>query len=374
MAKQPIKKKDPSELGGKFSALSKYKEKNNLVEVKQKPQEWLVLSEPFQKALEISGLPLGECSCVLGHSNTGKSTLILDAIRACQKQGIVPVIFDLENGIKWKHAKDVGVTVSETVDEETGEIIYGPSDDMIFYDTAALYEQFKCYNHEDGKYESKPKRGNYCIEDVALCIRELLTLQREEDWDFDLFFIIDSIGVGESYMSAVKGKTNNMWYAGAFTTAFNIIGTDLIPSSKNVNSKWTNSMFFVNKVSVETTFSGIKVAKAKGSSYSGDYLRRFAIFLGNQGSGGAKADGITYNGDFYECLRTVNISLIKNHVNEIIRDGKIVSTRKGFISPEDIPAYKDEFKKYLKERLSKKLNTNVDENDFEDTEREVNDN
>ena len=371
MAKQPIKKKTTGELGNKLDVLNKYKTKNNLTETKQKPQEWLVLPEAFQEALEVPGLPLCECSCVLGHSNTGKSTLMLEIIKACQKQGIVPVVFDLENGIKWKHAKSVGVEVGEYLDEETGEVIYGPSDDMIFYDTVSLYEQFKCYNHEDGKYEAKPKRDNYCIEDVALCIREILRTQKEEDWDFNLFFIIDSIGVGESYMSAVKGKTNNMWYAGAFTTSFNVIGNDLIPASKNINSKWSNSLFFVNKVSVETTFTGIKVAKAKGSSYSGDYLRRFAIFLGNQGSAGAKADGITYNGEFYECLRTVNISLTKNHITDIMREGKICSTKNGFIAPKDVNAYKDEFKKYLKEKLSLKHNKTVTEADFVDAERDV---
>jgi hypothetical protein len=54
-----------------------------------------------------------------------------------------------------------------------------------------------------------------------------------------------------------------------------------------------------------------------------------------------------------------------------MREGKIVTTKNGFISPKEIPSYKEEFKKYLKEKLSKKLNKNVSEDDFVDTERDI---
>jgi len=379
MAKQPIKRKETQTFAGnKLDFIKKYNEDNKLDQTKQKEQKWIVLTGDAQKAVEdsigVPGLPLGDITTILGHSNTGKTTFVIETIKACQYQEIVPVYFDLETALKWDHAKAVGVQgVTETVDEETGEIIYGPPENMIFYNPVTLFNQYGCYNHEDGKYDKTPKRDNYCIADVALCIRDILKKQKDENWPVSLYFIVDSVGTGESYRSAVARKTNNMWYAGEFTTSFDIIGNVLIPASKYVDNPWDNGMLLINKVSVSQTFTGIKVATAKGSSYSGDYMRRFCIFLGNQASHGTKADGVTYLNEFYECARIVNISIIKNHITKITREGKIVTTPDGLISLNDLKDYKEQYKKWLLEELKNKTKKEINVSDLKDEERDVQD-
>jgi hypothetical protein len=373
MAKVPIRKKTSDDfkshtLSEKIDILKKFKENNKIDNIKKKEQQWLILPKAFEDATQVVGLPLNTVSCVKGCTNSGKSTLVIETIKACQKQGILPVVFDLENAIKWDHARDVGVDVAEYVDEYSGEIVYGPSDTIMYFDTNILYERYGLYDHSQSKYVTKPQRETYVIEDVALCIRELIKAQRAEDLPFDLFFIIDSIGCSECYKSAVSSSNNNMWNAGAISVSFNVIVNDLIPSTLNVNSKWNNSMFFVNKIWTAMTPTGLPVAKEKGG-VSLSYAARFSIFLGGQGSSGAKKMSLTYNGVDYPYAIQVKIRVDKNHVTNIERSGEICSTMKGLCSVEDLDEYKKEFRKYLIEELKEKTNKNIIEKDFIETER-----
>jgi len=56
------------------------------------------------KIIEIFGLP-----------SSGKSTLALHAIRECQKLGEKAVLFDLENSVNIKYAKNIGVEVDKLI-------------------------------------------------------------------------------------------------------------------------------------------------------------------------------------------------------------------------------------------------------------------
>lgn len=378
MGKQPIKKQSVSDISGmdKLSAINKWKTKNNLQEIKEKPQEWLCFvgdgGEAMQEAIDSVGVPLNYITTVMGHSNTGKTTECIEAIKACQKQGLVVVYFDIEGAASWSHMKDSGVNVNEYVDEETGEVTYGPADDIIYYNTVNLYEQYKCYDHQENKYKQKPVRDTYCLSDVALCIEELLKTQKDENWDFNLYFIIDSIGTGVTYRAAIGNKSTNYDYAGEFANAFDLIGQELIPSGKYVTSKWSNGMMIVNKLSVERNMQGLPIAKAKGSSYAGDYMRRYTVFFGNQGSSGARKQTLDYKGETYEYGRIVKVSIIKNHVTNITREGEILVTSTGFVPSSKKEQFKAEYKKWLAQELSKKYAITVDENDFIEKEVEVN--
>ena len=217
---QPLKKKEARSNTDKLSALREFKNKNGLSSTVEKEPQWLILPEAFQKATRLPGIPCGYCSRIRGKSNTGKSTLKLEIIKAAQRQGILPVVFELENNFAWKHAKEIGVDVSEAIDEETGEVIYGPADNMLYYDTATLYEKYGKFDHEHGKWLTKPNRETYVIEDVAMCIKDLIRAQRNGELPMDMIFVIDSIGVGDCYRAAVNNSSNNMWYAGAVSVAF----------------------------------------------------------------------------------------------------------------------------------------------------------
>lgn len=348
---QPLKKKESRSAKDKMEALRAFKNKNGLSKTVEKEPQWLVLPEAFQKATRIAGIPLGYCSRVRGKSNTGKSTLKLEIIKAAQKQGILPVVFELENNFAWKHAKEIGVEIEESADPETGEIIYGPAENMLYYDTAALYEKYGKFDHEHGKWLSKSNRGTYVIEDVALCIKDLIKAQREGELPLDMIFIIDSIGVGDCYRSAVSNSSNNMWYAGAVSVSFNTIVNDLIPSSRNINSEYLNTLFFVQKIWTKTTATGLPSSVSKGGE-SLDWAVRISIYLGGIESAGVKKLTATSGGKDYKYGTKTKIQVEKNHVSDITYEGEICSTTHGFWDPDKLDEYKKTYAKEIKEKLA----------------------
>src|SRR5579862_1238001 len=80
--------------------LSKFKKTKHLDETsKFKKQEFLKLSPAFQEALSIPGIPLGHITLLRGHSDTGKTSAMIEGIIAAQKAGKLPVIIVTE--MKW---------------------------------------------------------------------------------------------------------------------------------------------------------------------------------------------------------------------------------------------------------------------------------
>ena len=303
---------------------------------------------------------MGYVSAIRGHSNTGKSTVKLELIKAIQRQGDLPVVFELENNFAWQHAKDIGVNVSEYADEETGEITYGPGDDMLYYDTAKLYELYGKFDHEHGKWLQKPARETYVIEDVAMCIKDLIRKQHEGKLPFNMVFIIDSIGVGDCYRAAVNNSSNNMWYAGAVSVAFNTIVNDLIPSSRNVNSEYTNSMFVVNKIWIENTAIGLPSAKSKGG-IALTYAYRLLIYVGGIASASIKALTATSGGKEYQYGVKTKIKVEKNHVNNITYTGEICSLQQGLWNPDKLDVYKKEYASFIKAKLAETNKVSIED-------------
>lgn len=360
MANQPLKKKEVKNVADKMAALKAFKEKNKLTTAIEKEPMWLILPEALQKVTKIPGIPLGYCTRVRGKSNTGKSTMKLEVIKAAQRQGVLPVVFELENNFAWKHAKEVGVDIAEYVDEETGEIIYGPADNMLYYDTAKLYELYGKFDHEHGKWLSKCNRDTYVIEDVAMCIKDLIRAQKNGEIPFDMIFVIDSIGVGDCYRAAVNNSSNNMWYAGAVSTSFNTIVNDLIPSSRNVNSDYINTLFFVQKTWTKTTALGLPSAVSKGGE-SLDWSVRISYYLGGVESASVKKLTATSGGREYKYGSKTKIQVEKNHVSDITYEGEICSTTHGFWDPDKLDEYKKTYAKEIKQRLAETYHVAVDE-------------
>lgn len=360
MPKQPLKKKEVLSADEKLAKLKAFKEKSLGEESTEKELEWYLMPEAYQEATRLPGIPKGYVSAVRGHSNTGKSTIKLELIKAVQKQGDIPVIFELENNFSWTHAKDIGVDVSESVDEETGEIVYGPSDNMLYYDTAKLYELYGCYDHSQSKYVSKPQRETFVIEDVALCIRELIRKQREGEIPFNMVFIIDSIGVGDCFQSAVKNGSNNMWYAAACSSAFNVIANDLIPSSRNAKSEYTNSMFIINKIWVANTSMGLPSAKSKGGN-SLTYTYRLLLYIGGIESASVKVLSATSGGRDYQYGIKTKIKVEKNHINNLTYTGEICSLQHGLWNPDKLDEYKKKYSAFIKAKLAETNKISIDD-------------
>ena len=118
------KEKATLKIQGSFN-LSTFKKKKGFAStsVKFKQQQWIPLSQAFQDITSLPGIPTGHITLLRGHSDTGKTTALLEAAVAAQKMGILPVFIITEMKWSWEHAREMGLKFGEVVDTDTGEIL-----------------------------------------------------------------------------------------------------------------------------------------------------------------------------------------------------------------------------------------------------------
>ncbi len=405
MAKQVIKKGATVRQGG----LAAFKAQKGLVYEPgkskitasttnaDKEMDWLIMPKAFQDATKLPGIPIGYSTCVMGHSNTGKSTLINHAIVAAQRQDIIPVIIDTENAFSFEYAVAMGFHATpirddveiETVNDETGEVTkeiknmivnwdkadgYG---DFLYYNSSTLIEQYGNYDYSTGK-ETVTYRNSAVIEDVSACINDILKAQREGMIDKPILFIWDSVGSVKSFQSYnAKGGGNKMWDAAAISASFEDIVGEKIPSSRKVSSKYTNTFLYVNKVWMDhmTNPIGPATMKTKGGD-SLTYKTRLQIVMGGKLTAGIKKLSATAKGAKYSFGIETKIRVEKNHLNapyNITYEGPIIATDMGFVAVDDLDEYKKEHvSRILKELQEASNNYSIEADDISYTSEEEN--
>ena len=93
-----------SEIRANFN-LDGFKNKKGLTsKAKFKEQTWIPLSEAYQEITSVPGIPQGHIVLLRGHSDTGKTTALLEAAVSAQKRGILPVFIITEMKWNWEHA------------------------------------------------------------------------------------------------------------------------------------------------------------------------------------------------------------------------------------------------------------------------------
>ena len=158
------------EIKSKFD-LNAFKNKKGLDKnIKFKDQEWIPLSKAFQDVTSVPGIPMGHIVLLRGHSDTGKTTAMIEAAVSAQKKQILPVFIITEMKWNWEHAIQMGLDINVTKDEN-GEIID--------YDGNFIYVDRETINS---------------IEDVAGFILDLMDEQKKGNLPYDLLFLWDSIG------------------------------------------------------------------------------------------------------------------------------------------------------------------------------------
>ena len=223
--KKSLQEAVSKEIKSKFD-LGAFKEKKGLKQnVKFKEQEWIPLSKAFQDVTSIPGIPMGHIVLLRGHSDTGKTTALLEAAVSAQKRKILPVFIITEMKWNWEHAKQMGLDVEEVVDTDTGEIVN--------YEGNFIYVDRETIN---------------TIEDVAVFILDLIDEQKKGNLPYDLLFLWDSIGSVPCEMSVKSNKNNNEWNAGAMSTQFGNNVNQRITLSRKESSSYTNTLVCINKV------------------------------------------------------------------------------------------------------------------------------
>ena len=319
------------EIKSKFD-LSSFKEKKGLRQnVKFKDQEWIPLSQAFQDVTSIPGIPTGHIVLLRGHSDTGKTTALLEAAVSAQKRGILPVFIITEMKWNWEHAKQMGLEVNEIVDKETGEI-----------------------TNFEGEFIYADRETIHSIEDVAMFILDLMDEQKRGNLPYDLLFLWDSIGSVPCEMSIKSNKNNNEWNAGAMSTQFGNSVNQRITLSRKESSAFTNTLVCINKVwtaKAESPMGKPKLMNKGGFAMWFDST--FVVTFGNISNAGTSKIKAIKDGKQVEFAKRVNLQIDKNHINGVTTRGRIVMTPHGFINDNDkeLKNYKDENGKAWKDIL-----------------------
>jgi hypothetical protein len=294
---------------GNFN-LDSFKKSKNLssTSVKFKDQRWIPLSPAFQEALQIPGIPVGHITLLRGHSDTGKTTALLEAAVSAQKMGILPVFIITEMKWSWEHARQMGLQFNEVADADG--VVSDYNGFFIFVDREKLN----------------------CIEDVSAFIADILDEQKRGNLPYDLCFFWDSVGSIPCKMSLEKSTNNNEWNAGAMSQQFgNFINQRVILSRKE-SQPYTNTMVAINKVWVakpETIMSQPKLCNKGGNTMYFD--ASLVITFGNIASSGTNKIKATKSGKEVEFAKRTKISCDKNHVTGVTAVTKVIMTVHGFI-------------------------------------------
>lgn len=328
-----IKSAVSSTLKNKKFDLKNYKKSKNLsYNTGFKPQEWLPVSDAFMEATGVRGLPMGHITVLRGLSDTGKTSLLLEGIISAQKLGKLPVIIVTEMKWSFSHAKMMGMELQESVDTETGEILY------------------------DGHFIYVDRSSLNTIEDVANFIADLLDEQSKGKLPYDLVFFWDSVGSIPCELSVQSNKNNNEWNAGAISVNFgNFINQKIILSRKS-SSPYTNSLIVVNKVWIQKPMVYGEMPKMKnknGETFWSD-CSILATF-GNITSQGTSKIKAKRDGKEVEFGKRTKVQIEKNHITGITTSTKIIATPHGFIRDDkkDIEKYKKEHSHEWAEILGK---------------------
>lgn len=360
-----------------------------------KPLEFIVMPHAFVEATKLPGIPKGELSIVYGWSNTGKSTLINCAIASCQKSGILPVIFDTESHFSFPYAIDCGMDATpvykdvevEDYDEETGELLGTHTENrivnyegsFIYYDGKSLCKLYGKNDYSNGK-EAKKARKIPVLEDVAFAINKILDMQDDGLIQQDICFFWDSIGSVMSFKSYTSSVGSNLFDAGAMQAAFNMITNNRIPLSKKVSSKYTNTMFCVNKIWLDSMSSPMAAPSVELKGGKAMYFASHGIIiqLGGVLKASIKHLTATTKGRTYNWGTLTKIKVVKNQLDSpynLTYEGTLICVHNGIITEEEAEEYKKKYVPQLMAQLEKNETGNdteikSDEIEFSEVESE----
>jgi len=154
--------------------LESYKKSVVAAPVEKKPEKYVVLDECLQSVIGIPGIPLGHITQIYGKSDTGKTSLLFHAAAQAQKQNVLPVFIMTEGKVDWERARKMGVDVEQciineecqnleevfaAVDRIVSDVGMGelPMDTLILWDSlGSLPSKDEIVVNKDGTTEKKP--------------------------------------------------------------------------------------------------------------------------------------------------------------------------------------------------------------------------
>ena len=314
MAKKSVSETVSTVLGdkSKFNLASFKKSKFLDQSVKFKAQKWLPLSPAFNEVLSLPGIPMGHITLLRGHSDTGKTTAMLECAVAAQKAGVLPVFIITEMKWNWDHVKQMGFKLNEVWDKETGELT-DYEGDFIYVDRGTLNT----------------------VEDVAAFIADLLHEQAQNRLPYDLLFLWDSVGSIPCKLSVESNKNNNEWNAGAMSQSFGNFINQKIVLSRKENYPYTNTLVAVNKIWVDKPSMPMEQPKMKNKGGNTMFFdSSVVVTFGNITNAGTNKIKATKGGKDVEFAKRTKVAVDKNHITGVQTKGSVIMTVHGFIDDD----------------------------------------
>jgi len=324
-----IKKKDFSAIKSKFSQEATFK-----------PDRFFDLGDAFLDACGVPGPAMGHLNMFLGHSDTGKTTALIDTAKDAQKKGILPVFLITEQKWTFDHAKLMGFECEKVTDSQGG----------------TEWDGFFLFNN----------KFDY-IEQITDYVNSLLDAQDKGELDYDLCFLWDSVGSVPCKMT-FEGKGGKQHNASTLADKIGMGLNQRISGSRRADKKYTNTLIIANQPWVELPDNPFGQPKIKAKGGEAVWLNSTMVFLfGNQKNAGITKISIQKDGRKVKIATRTKVSVMKNHVNGLgYEDGKILVTAHGFMHGRDpsgekksIEDYKKSAADYITERLGVKLDDDV---------------
>lgn len=300
--------------------LNKFKGSKNLINnSKFKEQTFIPISPALQEIISLPGIPQGHIALLRGHSDTGKTTALLEIAISCQKRKIMPVFIVTEMKWSWQHALTMGFQATEVKDDQGN---------VIDYEGFFLYIDRSSLN---------------TVEDISSFILDLLDEQQKGNLPYDLCFLWDSVGSIPCRLSVESNKNSNEWNAGAMSREFGNFVNQRILLSRKENSPYTNTLICVNKIWVDKPSVPMELPKMKnkgGNTMFSDAT--IVLTFGNVTNSGVSVIKATKDGNEVEFAKRTKVKCEKNHLTGLTTKGTIIATIHGFILEEEINSYKKE--------------------------------
>jgi hypothetical protein len=298
--------------------LNKFKESKNLVNnSKYKEQTYIPASPAVQEIISLPGIPQGHITLLRGHSDTGKTTALLEIAINAQKRGILPVFIVTEMKWSWQHAMTMGLEVNE-IPNKDGEVVD--------YDGFFVYADRSSLN---------------TVEDVAAFILDLIDEQAKGNLPYDLVFLWDSVGSIPCRQSVESNKNSNEWNAGAMSQQFGNFVNQKILMSRKISNPYTNTLVCVNKIWVARPTVPMEQPKMQNKGGNAMFSDATIILtFGNITNAGTSKIKATKDGKEVEFAKRTKVSCDKNHLTGITTKGTMIATIHGFILEDEINDYK----------------------------------
>lgn len=315
------------------SFLSTYKKSPLTKQKKQRPLSFLEFSPAKAKEVGIKGFAISNCNFLLGFSNTGKTTALLEGIITAQKNNILPVIIVTEKKFSFPHLKEMGFNCElvDVVDEDTGEVVKQWDGDFIYKDD---------FTSSNEIYQFM----NNIIEDT-----------KNGKLPYNVCFFIDSMNKLPCKMSlekAFEGGGGNMHNARTHMELFGGVIEPKITASKYEELyPYTITLVAILRGYPEGNM-GI-ITPRGGNVFKYDSGLTFLY----GGKTGAATQEITYTLDGKKVNIGVitTVRLLKNHITGMSSEGKIAVMLHGFIDVDEIDTYKRENKKRIQNYFSSNI-------------------